>query len=172
MEEERIGGTGPLIGISIVSAAKRTDVFASYAEHSMERLLDSAREMDGKSDPNDGKLPSSEAIIRAALIDCGYEPDAEGVADEAGAEMPAPALRDMVCAVWEIWTGNGRGLDIEGSATTFERARSAARETWAPGITLEVWQAAALERLGHVSDEQRQAAAVAEAKALIEKREG
>lgn len=51
-------------------------------------------------------------------------------------------------AVWEIWTGNGRDMDIDDRNETGKQASDAVANTYVDGITDRNWQIAALRRLG------------------------
>lgn len=71
--------SGHLLGVSIVSAAQPTLLFAAYAddEGSLDRILTKAADWE-RTNPYDNQMPSDRAIILAALDDCGITPTEEG----------------------------------------------------------------------------------------------
>ena len=64
-------------------------------------------------------------------------------------EAQFETTRDQISLnVWEIWTQNGLGLDVEDIEQTNKSAADAVTNTWQDGISSADWQAAALAHLG------------------------
>lgn len=55
----------------------------------------------------------------------------------------------VITAVWEVWTGNGRGMDEFTREQTGKSAAAAVNNTWVAGMDIDEWQRAALAELGH-----------------------
>jgi hypothetical protein len=73
----------------------------------------------------------------------------------------------MVVAVWETWTGNGRGLDADDIAQTTKSVQDAVNNAWLDGASIDAWRAFALKLLGHVSAEDREGARWARANLVL-----
>lgn len=74
-----------------------------------------------------------------------YAAAADAVAD---AEIYQDRLTTVASHAWEIWTGNGRGLDAADCEQTGKQAVDAAANTWEEGLTDLVWLDRTVARLG------------------------
>jgi hypothetical protein len=116
----RTPADGPLTEIAI-HATRGGSALAVYAgDDALDDLIRAARDYE-RTDPHSDKLPSSRAIILAALDDCGITPAEEGDDTLAAAIEgdPAPALRQALADLVE-WQARMGGFE----ASEWDRARA------------------------------------------------
>ena len=53
----------------------------------------------------------------------------------------------IALAIWEISTGNGRNLDDDHHDSHMQNCHAAVANSYTEGVTVEAWQAAAMDRV-------------------------